>query len=96
MLRTALVAALLSGSSAFQLPKPKFDFKAPAAALAKLPATATALAISAHAQAAHAKTVLGVNGGLDFGVRCGVSIRGPLGYRTTRPVLTQRCATRDP
>merc|ERR1719163_1264308 len=39
--------------------------------LRKLPAAATALCISTYAQAASAKSVLGVNGALDFGPLAG-------------------------
>ena len=39
--------------------------------ISKVVAPATALAISVHAEAAHAKSVLGVNGGLDFGPLAG-------------------------
>merc|ERR1719163_1339887 len=39
----------------------------PVDAVRKLPAAATALAISAYAQAASAKSLVGVNGALDFG-----------------------------
>merc|ERR1719313_960962 len=39
--------------------------------LAKLPAAATAFAIATHAEMAHAKGVVGVNGGLDFGPLAG-------------------------
>merc|ERR1719387_659217 len=64
MFRFLLVAMMVALASAFKMP-------------AKLPnlnqvaASASAAAISVHAEAAHAKSVLGVNGGLDFGPLAG-------------------------
>merc|ERR1719164_326875 len=39
--------------------------------MAKLAASSAALAVTVHSEAAHAKSVLGVNGGLDFGPLAG-------------------------
>ena len=70
MLAKSLVAALaLSGADAFQLPNMPKGVKP--AELTKLPAALSALAITAHSEAAHAKSVLGVNGALDFGPLAG-------------------------
>ena len=70
MLAKSLVAALaLSGADAFQLPNMPKGVKP--AELTKLPAALSALAITAHSEAAHAKSVLGVNGTLDFGPLAG-------------------------
>merc|ERR1719472_622917 len=52
--------------SAFQLPQ---KFQLPS--LNQAAAATTAAAVSAHAEAAHAKSVLGVNGALDFGPLAG-------------------------
>ena len=56
-----LLVALLASAAAFQLPK----------ALPKVSAAATAAAVTFHSEAAHAKSVIGVNGGLDFGPLAG-------------------------
>merc|ERR1719331_1206487 len=61
---------LATASSAFQLPSKAMGLK-PAEALNKLGAAATAAAITFSAEAAHAKSVLGVNGALDFGPLAG-------------------------
>jgi len=56
---------MAAAASAFQLPKlPKMD-------LSKAAPAAAAAAIAVHAEAAHAKSVLGVNGALDFGPLAG-------------------------
>merc|ERR1719454_1873638 len=60
----ALVASALS-ASAFQLPK-VLQTQAQ-----KLAAPALAAAVTLHSEAAHAKSVLGVNGALDFGPLAG-------------------------
>merc|ERR1719460_1081801 len=61
-----LIALCFGAASAFQLPQkldlPKLSQVAPAVAAA---------AVSVHAEAAHAKSVLGVNGALDFGPLAG-------------------------
>ena len=65
MLRViALLASCLS-ASAFQLPK-ALQMQAQ-----KLAAPALAAAVTLHSEAAHAKSVLGVNGALDFGPLAG-------------------------
>ena len=70
MLRTAAVCALAGSATAFQLPSVKADFK-PVAAMRDAAAPLTAAAITFSAEAAHAKSVLGVNGQLDFGPLAG-------------------------
>merc|ERR1719454_1440018 len=55
-------ALLVSCVSAFQLPQ-----KIQLPSLNQVAATTAAAAVSVHAEAAHAKSVLGVNGALDFG-----------------------------
>merc|ERR1719311_670618 len=65
MLYKSLAVLALAGSSeAFQLPSKVSGFKEAAAPL-------TAAAITFSAEAAHAKSVLGVNGALDFGPLAG-------------------------
>merc|ERR1719284_2185014 len=57
--------AFVAVAQCFQLPAaPKLDAK-------QLATSATALAVTVHSEAAHAKSVLGVNGGLDFGPLAG-------------------------
>ena len=69
MLYKSLAVLALAGSSeAFQLPSKVSGFK-PAAALKEAASPLTAAAITFTSEAAHAKSVLGVNGGLDFGPR---------------------------
>merc|ERR1740138_1581443 len=66
MMRLSLFA-LVASASAFQLPgAPKLD----AVKQQVLPALG-ALAVTFHSEAAHAKSVLGVNGALDFGPLAG-------------------------
>lgn len=57
--------ALMGASEAFKMPG-----KMPAQ-LQKMGAAATAAAVTFHTEAAHAKSVLGVNGALDFGPLAG-------------------------
>jgi len=73
MLHKIAVLALAGSANAFQLggapnAKPQVQL---AEGLAKLPAAASAFAIATHAEMAHAKSVVGVNGGLDFGPLAG-------------------------
>ena len=71
MLYKSLTVLALAGSSeAFQLPSKLPGFK-PAAALKEAAAPLTAAAITFTSEAAHAKSVLGVNGALDFGPLAG-------------------------
>merc|ERR1719313_1896982 len=63
-LRLLAVLASALCASAFSLPKLP-------AQVQKLSATAAAAAVTFHSEAAHAKSVLGVNGGLDFGPLAG-------------------------
>merc|ERR1719230_196898 len=63
--KALLTLALAAGCSAFRLPS---KVTAP---LQKAGAAATAAAITFHSEAAHAKSVLGVNGALDFGPLAG-------------------------
>ena len=71
-----LIVFLLGAAAAFQAPLSRAG-SAPQvrmglkAQLTKLATSSTALAIAAHANAAHAKKVLGVNGALDFGALAG-------------------------
>merc|ERR1719296_522793 len=59
------LVAFVAAAQCFQLPAmPKLDAKQLAPALG-------ALAVTAHSEAAHAKSVLGVNGALDFGPLAG-------------------------
>ena len=59
------LVAFVAAAQCFQLPAmPKLDAKQLAPALATL-------AVTAHSEAAHAKSVLGVNGALDFGPLAG-------------------------
>merc|ERR1719171_3200778 len=64
-LKALLTLALAAGCSAFRLPSKV------AAPLQKVGAAATAAAVTFHSEAAHAKSVLGVNGALDFGPLAG-------------------------
>merc|ERR1719182_1122966 len=66
------VAALFfaAGASAFQLPSAPKGLR-PIEGLRKVPAAVTAAAITFSSEAAHAKSVLGVNGALDFGPLAG-------------------------
>ena len=64
-----LLLVACSVSSAFQMPKPRMP-KLPKA-ISTAAQTATAAAITFHAETAHAKSVLGVNGALDFGPLAG-------------------------
>ena len=61
-----LVLALAASAEAFRMPKLAMQQH-----LNKLAAPAAALAVSVHSEAAHAKSVLGVNGALDFGPLAG-------------------------
>ena len=62
-----LALTLLASAECFQLPSaPKLQQH-----LSKLAASSAALAVTVHSEAAHAKSVLGVNGGLDFGPLAG-------------------------
>merc|ERR1719152_1017226 len=70
MMSKIVVASLAASASAFQLPGSMPEFK-PMAQLSKLPAAVGAAAITFHSEAAHAKSVIGVNGGLDFGPLAG-------------------------
>merc|ERR1719230_1510226 len=63
--KALLTLALAAGCSAFRLPS---KVTAP---LQKVGAAATAAAITFHSEAAHAKSVLGINGALDFGPLAG-------------------------
>ena len=65
-----LVASLAASASAFQLPGSAPDLK-PMVQLSKLAAPLTAAAVTFHSEAAHAKSVIGVNGALDFGPLAG-------------------------
>jgi hypothetical protein len=69
-LRAIVVLALSTAAECFQLPSKASGLK-PLVELNKLPAAALAAAVSVHAEAAHAKSVLGVNGALDFGPLAG-------------------------
>jgi len=65
MLSKAVLCALVAAAQCFQLPSaPKLDARQAAASLG-------ALAVTFHSEAAHAKSVLGVNGALDFGPLAG-------------------------
>merc|ERR1719408_351316 len=76
-----MIAKLLIGSvacaAAFQAPlsrtvsQPTISMSMKPAEAFRLPAAATALAITLHSEAAHAKSIVGVNGGLDFGPLAG-------------------------
>ena len=64
-----MLSALATAALAFQAPgKPNLK---PLEALQKLPAAAVAFSVTAHASAVHAKSVIGVNGALDFGPLAG-------------------------
>jgi len=65
--KALVTLALSAGASAFNLP----SNKAPLAQLQKIPAALTAAAVTFHSEAAHAKSVIGVNGALDFGPLAG-------------------------
>ena len=60
------LALCFAAASAFQLPS-----KLQMPSLNQVAAATTAAAVSVHAEAAHAKSVLGVNGALDFGPLAG-------------------------
>ena len=67
-----IAALLLLGAdtaSAFQMPKSAMP-KLPKA-LSTAASTATAAAVTFHSEAAHAKSVIGINGALDFGPLAG-------------------------
>ena len=73
-----LLVALVANASAFQMKVPSKVQRAFELSTLKLKATtshaaqtATAAAVTFHAEAAHAKSVLGVNGALDFGPLAG-------------------------
>jgi len=68
--KVALVG-LVGSSQAFQMPGPSAKPQGLKQQLTQLPAAAAALAVTFHAEAAHAKSVLGVNGALDFGPLAG-------------------------
>merc|ERR1719331_448595 len=58
-----VLLCIVAGTNALRLPvRPK---------LTKLAATVSAAAVTYHSEAAHAKSVLGVNGALDFGPLAG-------------------------
>merc|ERR1719310_2405500 len=61
---------LAAVAECFQL-RPKMSGFKPMEELRKVPAAVTAAAISFSSEAAHAKSVLGVNGALDFGPLAG-------------------------
>merc|ERR1719191_2138853 len=69
MKTAALLLLIASVASAFQLPKMQMP-KMPKA-VSTAAQTATAAAVTFHSEAAHAKSVLGVNGALDFGPLAG-------------------------
>jgi len=77
MMRAMLLVAFAATASAFQLQsarvtKPRTQVSmGPVAELRKLSAAATAFSIATYIQAAEAKSVLGVNGALDFGKLAG-------------------------
>ena len=62
-MKLSLIVSCLVATSAFKLNVQ------PKAQLAKASAALTTAAVTFHAEAAHAKSVLGVNGALDFGPR---------------------------
>lgn len=64
-MQKALVLALAASAEAFRMPASL------AQPLTKLAAPAAAFAITVHSEAAHAKSVLGVQGALDFGPLAG-------------------------
>jgi len=67
MMQKLIAAMLLASAECFQMPSaPKLQQH-----LSKLAASSAALAVTFHSEAAHAKSVLGVNGGLDFGPLAG-------------------------
>jgi hypothetical protein len=64
---SAILSLYAASASAFQLPsKPELK-----GVLPKIAPAFTAAAVTLHSEAAHAKSVLGVNGGLDFGPLAG-------------------------
>ena len=65
----ALLLAFIAAASAFQLQKPTMPEVRQA--LTTAAQAATAAAVTFHSEAAHAKSVLGVNGALDFGPLAG-------------------------
>ena len=67
MLKLGLLTLCASGA-ALRVDGP---LRVPTAALSKVAPALTAFAVTAHSEAAHAKSVLGVNGGLDFGPLAG-------------------------
>ena len=67
MLKLGLLTLCASGA-ALRVDGP---LRVPTAALSKIAPALTAFAVTAHSEAAHAKSVLGVNGGLDFGPLAG-------------------------
>jgi len=77
MMRAMLLVALAATASAFQLQsarvtKPRAQVSmGPVNELRKLSAAATAFSIATYIQAAEAKSVMGVNGALDFGPLAG-------------------------
>merc|ERR1719393_205281 len=77
MMRAMLLVAFAATASAFQLqsarvatPRAQVSM-GPVAELKKLSAAATAFSIATYIQAAEAKSVMGVNGALDFGPLAG-------------------------
>ena len=67
MMQKLVAAMLLASAECFQMPSaPKLQQH-----LSKLAASSAALAVTVHSEAAHAKSVLGVNGALDFGPLAG-------------------------
>lgn len=71
MLSKVALVGLVGSSQAFQMPGPSAKPQGLKQQLTQLPAAAAALAVTFHAEAAHAKSVLGVNGALDFGPLAG-------------------------
>ena len=63
-----MIGPLLTACAAFQAPGKLNGLQQ---TLQKLPAAAVAFSITTHANAVHAKSVIGVNGGLDFGPLAG-------------------------
>ena len=67
-MRSTMLAVCACAASAFQLPQ---KLELPKLELNKLAPAFAAAAVSLHSEAAHAKSVLGVNGALDFGPLAG-------------------------
>ena len=68
--KLTLLALLATATSAFKLGRVDMP-SVPKVVLSKAATALSAAAITAHSEAAHAKSVLGVNGGLDFGPLAG-------------------------